>query len=106
MTQNGPVSKVYFDTLNREIRVETQGFDGSGTATTIYVDTQYDSLGRPYKISRPYYAGQSAYWSTSTYDLRGRKTGMSQSGWHEPIGVKPRIRTAGWGEWSKSRLLH
>jgi len=44
VTKNGPVSKRYFDSLDREIRVETQGFDGSGTATAIYKDTQYDSL--------------------------------------------------------------
>ena len=72
MTQTGPITKRYFDALKREIRVETQGFDGSGTASAIYKDTQYDSLGRPYKVSRPYYAGQTAYWTTATYDALGR----------------------------------
>jgi len=72
VTQNGPVSKRYFDMLDREIRTETQGFDGSGTAAAIYKDTQYDSLGRPYKVSNPYYAGQTAYWTTATYDMYSR----------------------------------
>jgi len=70
--QNGPVNKRYFDALNREIRAETQGFDGNGTATAIYKDTQYDSLGRPYKVSRPYDAGYGTLWSTVTYDALGR----------------------------------
>jgi len=72
VTQNGPVGKRYFDALDREIRTETQGFDGSGTATAIYKDTQYDSLGRAYKVSNPYYAGQAAYWVTATYDALSR----------------------------------
>jgi len=72
VTQNGPIGKRYFDALDREIRIETQGFDGNGTATAIYKDTQYDNLGRPYKVSRPYYAGQTAYWTTVTYDALGR----------------------------------
>ena len=71
-TQIGPVKKIYYDSLNREIRTETQGFDGTGTSTAIYQDTQYDNLGRAYKVSRPYYAGQTVYWNTMTYDVIGR----------------------------------
>jgi RHS repeat-associated protein len=71
-TQNGPITKTYYDSLNRAIRSETQGYDGNGTATAIYKDTQYDSLGRPYMTSRPYYAGQTVYWVTVTYDSLGR----------------------------------
>ena len=72
VTQNGPRSRLYFDALGREIRAETQGFDGVGTAPVIYKDTQYDSLGRPFKVSRPYYSGQTAYWATLSYDVLGR----------------------------------
>jgi RHS repeat-associated protein len=72
VTQTGPISKNYYDGLDRVIRVETQGYDGNGSSTPIYQDTQYDSLGRPYMTSRPYYAGQSAYWITLTYDSVGR----------------------------------
>jgi RHS repeat-associated protein len=70
--QNGPAVTVYFDALSREIRTETQGFDGNGTSTLIRKDTQYDNLGRPYKVSRPYYAGQAVYWTTVTYDALSR----------------------------------
>jgi len=78
VTQNGPVSKTYYDALNREIRSETQGYDGSGTSTAIYKDTQYDSLGRPYKTSRPYYSGQTVYWATVAYDGIGRVISETQ----------------------------
>jgi len=72
-TQSGARSKVYYDSLGREIRGETQGYDGSGSATSIYKDTQYDSLGRVYRVSRPYYAGGAVYWaSTASYDAVGR----------------------------------
>ncbi|MDD5248611.1 MAG: hypothetical protein PHY45_06485 [Rhodocyclaceae bacterium] len=72
VTQNGAIGKTYYDALDREIRIETQGYDGSGANIAIYLDTKYDSLGRPYMKSRPYYAGQTAYWSTVTYDSFSR----------------------------------
>lgn len=72
VTQNGPLATTYYDYLDRPIRGETQGFDGSGSAGVIRQDTQYDSLGRPYMKSRPYYMGQTAYWTTTTYDALGR----------------------------------
>lgn len=67
-TANGPVSRVYFDMLGREIRSETEGFDG----TKIYKDTQYDSLGRVLQVSEPYYAGATPVWTTFQYDTLGR----------------------------------
>jgi len=76
---NGPVQKTYYDALNREVRTETQGFDGSGTSTPIYKDTEYDGLGRPFKMSRPYYAGQTAYWITVAYDAMGRTVTQTQA---------------------------
>ena len=85
VTQNGPIGNTYYDGLNREIRKETQGYDGSdgsggtGSPTAIYQDTQYDSLGRPYKKSRPYYAGQTAYWTTLSYDSLNRPLQETQA---------------------------
>jgi hypothetical protein len=46
VTQIGPIGIVYFDTIDREIARDTQGFDGS----TIRVAKEYDTLGR---VSRP-----------------------------------------------------
>jgi hypothetical protein len=68
-TQIGPLGIVYFDTLDREIARDTQGFDGS----VIRVSKQYDSFGRVLKQSRPYFvAGGTPQWTTFTYDALGR----------------------------------
>jgi RHS repeat-associated protein len=70
---NGPYTKVYYDTLGRVIRTETQGPDIPGPAPTVYQDTSYDSLGRVLAKSRPYAAGASVkYWSTLAYDKLNR----------------------------------
>lgn len=74
VTANGAWSKTYFDALDREVRSETQGFDGS----VIIKDTEYDSLGRVARISLPYYNGQTPLWSSSTYDAIGRMVAATQ----------------------------
>ena len=48
--------------------VETQQ---SGPQTT-YVDTHYDTSGRVYSVSNPYFKGDSIYNTVSTYDGLGR----------------------------------
>jgi len=68
VTQNGPISKAYFDSLNRKILTETQGFDGS----LIREITEYDSLGRPARKSLPHYVGQTQLWAVPAYDALGR----------------------------------
>jgi len=65
-----PTKTVYFDSLNREIRSEVQGFDG----TLVRKDTQYDALGRVAQVSKPYYAAQTIYWTAFSYDVLGRIT--------------------------------
>jgi RHS repeat-associated protein len=69
VTANGSWTKAYYDLLDREIKAETQGFDGTSVITK---DTEYDSLGRVYRVSNPYYAGQTVLWTTPTYDALGR----------------------------------
>lgn len=78
-TQNGAISKAYFDAQERQIRLETQGFDGAGVSTAIYQDTQYNNLGQVAAVSRPYYAGQRAYWVQSTFDALGRVVAVTQA---------------------------
>ncbi len=63
-----PTVTVYYDALNRELRKETVGFSG----TPIYVDTQYDALGRVERVSDPYGSGGSIYWTEYGYDAIGR----------------------------------
>jgi len=67
-TQNGPWVKTYFDALDREVQVETQGFDGR----TVVVSTEYDALGRVARKSRPYFAGEMPKWTVFAYDAIGR----------------------------------
>lgn len=56
--------------MNREVRKETVGFDG----TPIYIDTGYDSLGRVSWVSNPYFSGTTRYDTTYKYDALGRVT--------------------------------
>lgn len=67
-TVNGAIIKQYRDVLNRVLRIETQGFDGSA----IFEDKGYDALGRLVSETRPYYNGQSKYVFTYEYDKLGR----------------------------------
>jgi RHS repeat-associated protein len=68
VTQNGPTSKVYIDSLDREVGRDTQGFDGS----TVRARREYDSLGRVLRnTARPFFVG-SPMWTVYTYDVLGR----------------------------------
>ncbi len=68
LASGAPEGRKYFDKLNREIRTSSKGFDGRW----VYQDVEYDLNGRVYRASRPYYAGESVYWTTTYYDVMGR----------------------------------
>jgi RHS repeat-associated protein len=69
VTQNGPISIVYFDTLDREVARDTQGFDGS----TVRGRRAYDSFGNVLQTSRPFFfVGGVKEWTFYTYDVLGR----------------------------------
>jgi RHS repeat-associated protein len=64
----------YFDGLGRAAR--TFAWEGSQWSTT---DTQYDALGRVWRVSNPYFSSGAATavnpsgrWTTTTYDALGR----------------------------------
>src|SRR5207253_479920 len=69
-SQNGPVTKQYFDQLNREVRTETEGFDG----TISSVKTQYNGLGQVLQKSLPYKPSDTVQWTQYQYDAIGRPT--------------------------------
>jgi RHS repeat-associated protein len=69
-TQNGPISTVYFDSLDREVGRDTQGFNGS----TVRARRNYDNLGRVQQTSRPFFIGVTKQWTTNAYDVLGRLT--------------------------------
>lgn len=75
VTPNGPYTRVYYDSLGREIRTETQGSDVSGISQLVYKDLAYDFVGDPIVKTLPYAAGgTSRYVADYTYDLLGRVT--------------------------------
>jgi RHS repeat-associated protein len=67
-TVNGPISTIYFDSLDREVGRDTLGFDGS----TIRARKNYDPLGRVQQTTRPFFIGVTKQWTVYTYDALGR----------------------------------
>jgi len=64
---------IFFDKLGREVRRKTFGGVGTNSnSQAIFVDTIYNEKGQIEKVSRPYFAGATAYFATTTYDLLGR----------------------------------
>ncbi|MCC7308918.1 MAG: RHS repeat protein [Acidobacteria bacterium] len=55
------------DGLGRAIK--TQSVDSAGD---VFVETQFDSYGRPWKTSNPYRTGETVYWTENFYDTAGR----------------------------------
>jgi RHS repeat-associated protein len=70
-----PTSTVYYDSLNREIRKTTVGFDGR-IAT---VDKLYNSLGQVASTSRPYFPGEAVNWTQFQYDVLGRTVNITEA---------------------------
>jgi RHS repeat-associated protein len=77
-TQNGPIGIVYYDTLDREIARDTQGFDGSD----IRAAKQYDAFGNVAQQSRPYFvSGGTQHFTTYQYDALNRVTVETYPDW-------------------------
>ena len=57
----------WFDGLGRAIK--SQSVD---TAGDVFVESQYDTVGRPWKTSNPYRLNETPVWTTNTYDTAGR----------------------------------
>ena len=72
-----PPVKTYFDKFDREVRRESVGFDG----TVIYVDTNYDALGRVVARTSPYFSTDVFDQKPDgfVYDLLGRVTSQYSS---------------------------
>ncbi len=70
---NSPEKRQYFDTLNRVVRTQTQGFDGTVAAPTLVQDVEYTNLGQV-KHQSNWYAlpGGTPVWTEFTYDVQGR----------------------------------
>ncbi len=57
-----------YDRLGRIKENRTYEADGGYRA----VETQFDPLGRPYKVSNPFRSGDTQYWTESKFDALGR----------------------------------
>ena len=70
-----PASTVFFDSLNREIRKSTVGFDGRVAS----VDKVYNSLGQVASTSRPYFPTDTIAWTQFQYDPLGRTVKITEA---------------------------
>jgi RHS repeat-associated protein len=70
-----PSLATHYDALGREIRNGNQRFDGQWQ----YVDTQYDSYGRPYQTSLPFKGSSATLWNSYTYDSYDRPTRLTEA---------------------------
>ncbi len=61
-------STAYIDSLGRVVLTQTQGFGGK----VIYQQTIYDDLGREWKSSQPYFAGETPHYGEVVYDELSR----------------------------------
>ena len=57
----------WFDGLGRTTK--SQSIDSSGD---IFVETEYDNMGRAYWVTNPYRNGETVYWTENTFDTAGR----------------------------------
>jgi RHS repeat-associated protein len=67
-SSNTPPVITWYDLLNRVIRVQSTGFNG----TAVYSDKYYNSRGLLVQETEPYYAGNSGNITYTNYDAIGR----------------------------------
>jgi RHS repeat-associated protein len=78
---NAPDRRLYYDQLERVVRMQTQGFDlTAGSAPELVQDTTYNQLGQVAAKSDVYLksAPGTAVWTSYTYDVLGRVTQESR----------------------------
>lgn len=73
IVSGGGKSTEYLDVLGRVVRSSKVMFDGRESL----VDAEYDIRGRIARKSEPYFAGETIYWSTFTYDLVNRPLSLT-----------------------------
>lgn len=75
-------SVIYLDVLEREVRKASLGLNNKW----VIKDSFYNSKGQLYKVTRPYFAGETPQYSITHYDKLGRVQSISEPG---PAGEKP-----------------
>jgi len=100
----GAVEKLYFDILERELRRESQGYNTDAQpARAIYQDTVYNDRGQVWKKSRPYFSGDTAYWTSFTYDTLGRPIQENRPNGTVTVSYQGLVNTVT-NEWNEQRI--
>ncbi|WP_428249807.1 phage head spike fiber domain-containing protein [Ferrovibrio sp.] len=100
----GAVEKIYFDVLERELRRESQGYNtDSQPARAVYLDTVYNDRGQVWKKSRPYFPGDTAVWTSFTYDALGRPVQEDRPNGTVTVQYAGLVNTVT-NEWNESRV--
>lgn len=86
-----PKAVTFYDEQNRAIRKQSEGLNGE----TIWVDTEYDSLGRVKRTSEPYFQGDTVYWNTPSYDVLSRKISVTTPNQNGSYDYSSRIEYKG-----------
>jgi RHS repeat-associated protein len=68
--QMGPIKRTYYDSLNRAVRTETQGFDGSWIVARV----AFDNFGNPVEEEDPRFQSGTPVVTRKTYDALSRIT--------------------------------
>ncbi len=67
-SDGAPLTKTYYDAVNRAVLSETQSFDGS----TVSAQTEFDARARVKRTSLPYFGTTPNYWTVNIYDTLDR----------------------------------
>lgn len=85
---NAPEQRSYLDALNRVLRSQSQGFDGTGAAPVLVQDTEYNARGQIARQSDRYaLSGGTPVWTSTLYDALGRPTSQSSPDAAAPGGI-------------------
>ena len=68
-----PDSKIWYDKLGRETKVQTAGFNGQWLTRLV----AYNAKGQVYTKTNDYYTSESPLTTTNTYDVYGRTISMA-----------------------------
>ena len=71
-----PDVKTWYDLLGREVRKETEGFNGQ----TITQTQTYDARGNVYASTKPYLSGETVLTTTTNYDAYNRVASVNATG--------------------------